>query len=185
MREGFTPELRLIDLANAVRADPGISRDGLARVLRAHGEPDAALTPERFGEADAASLRAAVTALTGTLFVETDTDRAAEEINTLLTRCAGPPRLSRHDGLPWHLHIDREADAPWADWFTASAALVLAQLLTTHARVTWGVCQATRCEVLYLGNGPGSPRRYCSARCSSRARVAAHRRRSALARPAP
>ncbi|MEV0609446.1 CGNR zinc finger domain-containing protein [Polymorphospora rubra] len=33
------------------------------------------------------------------------------------------------------------------------------------------------CRNLYLGTGPGSPRRYCSTTCASRTRVAEHRRR--------
>ncbi|MCD2468288.1 CGNR zinc finger domain-containing protein [Streptomyces sp. MBT42] len=87
------------------------------------------------------------------------------------------PRLSRHDGHAWHLHIDHGDDAGWGDWFLAAGALALAQILTEHGRVTWGACEASNCGNFYLGTGPGSPRRYCSPTCASRARVAAHRRR--------
>ncbi|MGW5942460.1 CGNR zinc finger domain-containing protein [Streptomyces celluloflavus] len=105
------------------------------------------------------------------------TDRAAHAINALLAECGARPHLSRHGGHAWHLHVDRGEDAGWADWFLASSAVALAQILTEYGRVTWGECAAPRCATLYLGTGPGSARRYCSAACASRERVAAHRRR--------
>ncbi|WP_283135732.1 CGNR zinc finger domain-containing protein [Rhizohabitans arisaemae] len=76
--------------------------------------------------------------------------------------------------------MDRGDDAGWADWFLASGALALARILTEYGRVTWGECASPTCSTLYLGIGPGSARRYCSAACASRARVADHRRRKAL-----
>ncbi|XVQ88316.1 CGNR zinc finger domain-containing protein [Microbispora siamensis] len=41
-----------------------------------------------------------------------------------------------------------------------------------------GECAAATCSTFYLGTGPGSARRYCSAACASWERVAAHRRRA-------
>jgi predicted RNA-binding Zn ribbon-like protein len=177
MREGFRPDQRLIELANAVREDPALSRAALARLLAGHGEFPADLTERAFPEKSAAALRAAVVRLTDTVLTEADTDRAALALNALLAEYAAPPRLSRHDGHPWHLHADRGDDAPWDEWLIASSALALARILSEHGRAAWGECDAPGCSRLYLGTGPGSPRRYCSARCSSRARVAAHRRR--------
>ncbi|AEW92391.1 MULTISPECIES: CGNR zinc finger domain-containing protein [Streptomycetaceae] len=173
---GFRPAQRLIELANAVRADPRLPRDAMARLLADHGEHPDDLTEHGFSAADADELRAAVTRLTAVL-TETDTDRAAHALNELLARCGARPRLSRHDGHPWHLHVDRGDDAGWADWFTAAGAHALAQLLSDNGRVAWGECAAPGCATLYLGTGPGTRRRYCSPACASRARVAAHRRR--------
>ncbi|MFB7369586.1 CGNR zinc finger domain-containing protein [Streptomyces sp. NPDC056222] len=167
----------MIDLANAVRATPDLSREALAELLAHHGENARDLTPTAFSVHDADELRAAVVRITGVL-TETDPDRAAEEINSLLAAHAGPPRLSRHDGHPWHLHVDRGDDTDWADWFLAAGALALAQILTEHGRITWGECASARCATLYPGTGPGSAQRYCSAACATRERVAAHRRRA-------
>ncbi|WP_234320339.1 CGNR zinc finger domain-containing protein [Streptomyces sp. SBT349] len=179
-RPGFRPAQRLIDLANAVRAEPLPRRAELAAVLARHGE-----RPEDLSEADAVELRAAIARLIPVL-AEPDTDRAATAVNALLAECGARPRLSRHDGHPWHLHVDRGDDAGWGEWFTASSALALAQILTEYGRAPWGECAAEGCATLYLGTGPGAPRRYCSATCASRARVAAHRRRRrAVARTAP
>jgi predicted RNA-binding Zn ribbon-like protein len=175
--QGFRPAERLIDLANAVRATPRLPREALTELLARHGESPQDLTEAAFSAHDAEELLAAVARMGGVL-TETDPDRAAESLNSLLAAHAGPPRLSRHDGHPWHLHVDRGEDASWADWFFASSALALAQLLADHGRITWGVCAAARCSTLYLGTGPGSAQRYCSAACASRERVAAHRRRA-------
>ncbi|MCX4694886.1 CGNR zinc finger domain-containing protein [Streptomyces sp. NBC_01408] len=173
---GFSAPQRLIDLAEAVRADPGLPRAGLAALLARHGERPGDLTEEAFGEADAAELRAAARRMAGVL-AEPDEDRAAEALNALFVQCATRPRLTRHDGHPWHLHVDRGDGAGWGDWFLATGALALAQLLTEHGRIAWGACAAEGCGRLFLATGPGSARRYCSSTCSSRSRVAAHRRR--------
>ncbi|TDC77465.1 CGNR zinc finger domain-containing protein [Streptomyces hainanensis] len=173
---GFRPAARLIDVVNAVRADPGISRAALAELLARHGEEPADLTEAAFSPDDAAGLRAAAERLAAVL-TETDADRAAPALNALLAECGARPRLVRHDTGPWHLHVDRGDDASWADWFTASSALALAQILTEYGRVPWGQCAAAGCARRYLGTGPGAARRFCSPACANRTRVAEHRRR--------
>ncbi|MGW3293611.1 CGNR zinc finger domain-containing protein [Streptomyces xiamenensis] len=191
VKQGFRPAQRAIDLADAVRATPDLSRDALAELLVRHGERPVDVAGEAFGEDDAAALRGAVQRLLDEVLTNPDpgadtgvdadsdarTDRAAQALNRLLADCGARPRLSRHDGQPWHLHVDRDDDAGWADWFLASSALALAQVLSEYGRAAWGTCASPRCGTLFLGTGPGSPRRYCSPACASRERVAAHRRR--------
>ncbi|MFD0265666.1 CGNR zinc finger domain-containing protein [Streptomyces sp. NPDC127106] len=173
---GFSAARRLVDVAEAVRTDPGLPRAGLTALLARHGENPADLTAEAFTEADATDLRAAARRMAD-LLAEPDEDRAAEALNALFARYATRPRLTRHDGHPWHLHVDRGDEAGWGEWFLASGALALAQLLTEHGRIAWGACAAASCGRLFLGGGPGSARRYCSGTCATRERVAAHRRR--------
>ncbi|OEJ30806.1 CGNR zinc finger domain-containing protein [Streptomyces subrutilus] len=175
-RGGFSAARRLIDLAEAVRAEPELPRTALAELLAGHGERPADLTEQAFPEAGAAELRAAARRMAGVLR-ETDEDRAADALNALLEECATRPRLTRHDGHPWHLHVDRGEEAGWGDWFLASGALALAQLLTEYGRIAWGACAAEGCGRFFLATGPGSVRRYCSTTCAGRSRVAAHRRR--------
>ncbi|QHC25081.1 CGNR zinc finger domain-containing protein [Streptomyces sp. GS7] len=175
-QHGFRPMDRLIDLANAVRSAPGLPRTALAELLARHGEGPDDLTDEAFSQHDADDLRGAAARIAH-LLAETDIDRAALAINALLAECGARPHLSRHGGHPWHLHVDRGDDASWAGWFLASSALALAQVLTEYGRIPWGECAASGCRTLYSGTGPGSARRYCSATCASRERVAAHRRR--------
>ncbi|MGW6915937.1 CGNR zinc finger domain-containing protein [Kitasatospora sp. NPDC054939] len=173
--KGFQAAQRLIDLANAVRAHPDLPRDVAVPLLAHHGEDPQDLTEAALSDADLRELRDAALTMAGILG-ESDADRAAVALNETLAAHAVAPRLSRHDGHPWHLHVDREG-AGWADWFLASSALALAQILTENGRPAWGECAAPDCRTLYLGTGPGSPRRYCSTTCASRARVAEHRRR--------
>ncbi|MET9688237.1 CGNR zinc finger domain-containing protein [Streptomyces sp. NPDC006514] len=175
-RGGFSAARRLIDLAEAVRATPELPRAALAELLAGHGERPADLTQEAFPEASAAELRAAARRM-GEVLGEGDEDRAAEVLNALFAEYGTRPRLTRHDGHPWHLHVDRGDEAGWGDWFLASGALVLAQLLTEYGRIAWGACAASGCGRFFLATGPGSARRYCSGSCATRARVAAHRRR--------
>ncbi|MEU9121658.1 CGNR zinc finger domain-containing protein [Streptomyces sp. NPDC048506] len=178
--QGFRAAERLVDLANAVRADPALSRDALAALLAHHGERPEDLTEPAFSQDDADDLRGAAARL-ATILAEPDPDRAAHAINALLAAYGARPRLSRHDGHAWHLHIDRGDEASWAEWLLASSALALAQILSEYGRVPWGECAAARCRTLYLGTGPGSARRYCSTACASRERVAVHRRRKRAA----
>ncbi|WP_131742943.1 CGNR zinc finger domain-containing protein [Actinomadura roseirufa] len=182
-KAGFRPGERLVELANAVRADPELPRRALAGMLVRHGESPADVAPEAFTEGDAAALRAAAVRLAGVL-AETDPDRAALAVNALLAECGARPRLSRHDGHAWHLHVDRGDDASWAEWFTASSALVLAQVFSEAGRPAWGECAASGCGRLFLGTGTGAVRRFCSGACASRERVAAHRRRKTARRDA-
>ncbi|GAA2261366.1 CGNR zinc finger domain-containing protein [Kitasatospora cystarginea] len=184
-QQGFQASQRLIDIANAVRSDPDLPRSAVADLLALHGEHPDDLTEAALSEQDAQALRSAAIRMFGPL-AETDTDRAALALNALLAEHAAAPRLSRHDGHPWHLHVDHGDDAGWADWFLAASALALAQILSEHGRITWGACAAPNCRNFYLGIGSGSPRRYCSTTCASRARVAEHRRRKqAERRPSP
>ncbi|HKS49734.1 MAG TPA: CGNR zinc finger domain-containing protein [Amycolatopsis sp.] len=43
--------------------------------------------------------------------------------------------------------------------------------------VPGGIGAVRSCQAVYLGAGNGGPRKYCSARCATRKRVAAHRAR--------
>lgn len=175
-RQGFHPAQRAVDLAEAVRRDPEVSRDELAAILREHGETDADVGADVFDAAAAAELVAAIRRLTAVLRAA-DVDTAAEGLNALLAECAARPRLTRHGGHPWHLHVDRADDAGWGEWFLTSSALGLAQLLSERGRLAWGECAAAGCGALFLDAGPGSPRRFCSPTCATRTRVAAHRDR--------
>jgi hypothetical protein len=145
----------------------------VAAVLRDFGEPE----PIFITEADLAGLRRVAAAL-GEVFAAPDVGTAARLLNALLAASAGPPRLSCHDGTAWHVHVDRDDDAPWADWFAAASAAGLATLLASRQAVPGGRCAAPGCAAPFAAVGGGSPRRYCSARCASRVRVTAYRARS-------
>lgn len=145
--------------------------DAVADVLRAHGEPG----PLELSDGDVAEMRAAAVRLYD-VFAAADADLAAARLNRLLLEGTGPLRLTSHDGrTAWHPHLDSGDDAPWGEWFLASSCLALTVLLWDRQRAPGGVCASPGCRNVYLAQG-GPARRYCSRRCATRERVAAHRR---------
>jgi predicted RNA-binding Zn ribbon-like protein len=142
----------------------------VAEVLRAHGEPE----PVEISAADVDALRAAALELR-TVFTAEDAGAAATQLNRLLA-AAHPPRLTTHHGTSgWHLHVDGSDDAPWGEWFLTSSTLALAALLAERQAPPGGICASPSCARPFVNVGRGPARRYCSAACGTRERVAAHR----------
>lgn len=145
----------------------------VSRVLLAHGEPDVQLSPS-----DVAALHAAAVELRA-VFAAPDIASAASVLNALFAAYAGPPRLTDHEeGYGWHLHVDSADDGPWGAWLVTSSALGLASLLALRQDVPGGLCASPSCGKPFAHTGGGSPRKFCSSRCATRERVAAHRART-------
>ncbi|WP_307524564.1 CGNR zinc finger domain-containing protein [Streptomyces umbrinus] len=144
----------------------------VAEVLREYGESE----PVELAPDDVVRMRAAALLLRE-VFAAEDVDAAAAALNRLLAEQTGPLRLTSHGGsAPWHPHLDSHDDAPWNEWFLTSSCLALTVLLWDHQRPPGGLCASPACRNVYLTSGPGPARRYCSRRCATRERVAAHRR---------
>ena len=153
-----------------VPGSPG-ERDAVIVVLEAHGEP----SPVELSPADLEGLRRAALELRE-LFTAGEVAAAADRINGLLAGRAHPPRLTTHGGASgWHLHVDSSDDAPWGEWLLTSSALALAVLLAERQAPPAGICASPTCGRPFVNVGRGSARRYCSAACGTRERVAAHR----------
>ncbi|MCF6470193.1 CGNR zinc finger domain-containing protein [Nonomuraea sp. MG754425] len=90
-------------------------------------------------------------------------------LNALLVRYPVRPQLSDHEGRPWHLHL---AEDP-----AATAVMGLAAVVAELGVDRLGRCQDPRCALAFLDTSSNRSRRYCSARCASRANVAAFRAR--------
>ncbi|KAA9159994.1 CGNR zinc finger domain-containing protein [Amycolatopsis acidicola] len=165
------PVRRAADLVNVLV--PGPATAGQVReVLRAHGEPE----PIELAVDDLADLRAAAEVLRA-IFAAGTVDEAAAALNAALAEHARPPRLTTHDGtFAWHLHVDSSDDAPWGEWLVTSSCLALAFRLAEKQRPPGGICA---CGKSFVDTGRGERKQYCSARCATRARVAAHRARRA------
>ncbi|MFG3094070.1 CGNR zinc finger domain-containing protein [Streptomyces sp. NPDC048202] len=162
---------RTAALINALVSDHPDPAD-VAAVLRAYGETD----PIDLSPHDVTAMRTAAARLRK-VFAAEDTDAAASALNRLLREHTGPLRLSSHDGTtPWHPHLDRSDDAPWDEWFLASSCMALTVLVWDRQRPPGGTCASLGCDNVYVTQGSGPPRRYCSRRCATRERVAAHRR---------
>ena len=158
-----------------------------ALVVESHDDATArALTHDllqEFGESlpdldarDIADLRQAAQEVYA-VFAAPDMTSAVAHINTLLARYATAPRLTAHDQSPWHLHVDPSDNAPWRTWFVASSAMALAILVSEKQRPPGGLCASRACGRPFVDLGQGGGRRYCSARCATRERVASHRRK--------
>ncbi|MFF5426260.1 MULTISPECIES: CGNR zinc finger domain-containing protein [unclassified Streptomyces] len=168
---------RTADLINALAGDGDPAPEEIAALLRAHGETG----PLDLTAGDVAGMRDAAARLRE-VFAAEDTDTAARVLNRLLRDHTGPLRLSSHGGdTPWHPHLDSDDDAPWDEWFLASSCMALTVLVWDRRRPPGGVCASSRCPNVFLAQGSGPERRYCSRRCATRERVAAHRRARAEA----
>ncbi|MEU8764748.1 CGNR zinc finger domain-containing protein [Streptomyces sp. NPDC048659] len=174
----LTAAQRTAALLNAL-AGPRPDPAEVAGVLLAHGETG----PLGLTARDVDGLRAAA-GLLRPVFAAGDTDEAAELLNGLLREHTGPLRLTSHGGgSPWHPHLDPDDDSPWDTWFLASSCMALAVLVWDRQRPPGGICASVSCEHVFLAQGSGPERRYCSRRCATRERVAAHRRARSGAGP--
>ncbi|MFF2962651.1 CGNR zinc finger domain-containing protein [Streptomyces sp. NPDC057963] len=159
----------LTDLVNTVRDGGPANAADLRAVVERHGGPPIALT-----DTTARELRDAAVSLIRILDLD-DEDRAADAINTLLDRYPARPRLARLPGRPWSLHAQAPHDAEPAHWLLSTAALALALWLGERGYCAWGRCAAPGCHRYFIDTGRRSPQRYCTPRCGTRVRVAAHR----------
>jgi predicted RNA-binding Zn ribbon-like protein len=160
------------------RLAPGSAaeRAAVTEVLRTYGEA----LPAGISAAELYSLRQAAAELRQ-VFTAGNVAVAADRINGLLSGRACPPRLTAHGGASgWHVHVDGSDDAPWDEWFLTSSCLALAVLLAERQAPPAGICASPSCGRPFVNVGRGSARRYCSATCGTRERVAAYR----AARPA-
>jgi predicted RNA-binding Zn ribbon-like protein len=105
-----------------------------------------------------------------------DLARAAKRTNVLLRRTGARPQLDTHGPGVWNLHFHGPDDSFGIGW-SAGIAAGLAMALGTSDAGRLGVCEADRCDRVYLDTSRNGGRRFCSARCQSRTKAAAHRAR--------
>ncbi|MER8156710.1 CGNR zinc finger domain-containing protein [Streptomyces sp. NPDC094472] len=166
---------RTAALVNALTEEPSPDPRAIAGILLDHGEPG----PVELTAGDVAGMRTAALRLRE-VFAAEHVDAAAGVLNRLLREGTGPLRLSSHDGRsPWHPHLDSDDEAPWGEWFLASSCMALTVLIWDGQRPPGGLCSSPSCGDVFLTVGSGPERRYCSRRCATRERVAAHRRAKA------
>jgi len=146
----------------------------LNEILKAYGE-DSKVTDTDLQELESTAR------MLYAVFAEQDVAVVARLLNEVLAKYARAPRLSEHGDTAWHLHVDSDDHAPWAEWFAASSALALAVLLAEKQRSPGGLCASSTCGRPFIDLGKGGGRSYCSPRCATRERVAAHRKASKIA----
>jgi hypothetical protein len=104
-------------------------------------------------------------------------DRVAALVNELLDGYRSAPRLSGHDGEPWHLHFASLAGGPAGDW-GAGCAMGLAVVVDSGNTGRLGVCRAEGCDRVYVDVSRNASRRFCSEACLNRTKVANFRARA-------
>ena len=108
-----------------------------------------------------------------------DVDRAAHQLNDLLTATGARPALDRHDGEPWHIHFhSADESSPAAGW-AAGCATGLAIVLGGELHDRLGVCTAPHCDRVYVDVSRNGSKRFCSTACQNRVKAAAFRERRA------
>lgn len=162
----------LTDLVNAVHERADVSAADIEELVERHGGPALGLT-----DTTAQEVREAAGSLAAILDT-TDEDQAADAINALLDRYPAQPRLVRLPERRWSLHTRPAGNARPAHWLLSTAALALALWLGERGYCAWGRCAAPGCHRYFIDTGRRSPQRYCSTRCGTRVRVAAHRGRN-------
>ena len=102
---------------------------------------------------------------------------AAEVLNGLLEQAQALPRLTSHDGDPWHLHYTTDGTA-LGRRLAAETAMALAVVITDEGFDRLRTCCSDDCNDAFVDVSKNRSRRYCSPQvCGNRASVAAYRAR--------
>lgn len=104
-----------------------------------------------------------------------DLDHAAGLVNELLRESPATPHLMKEGGT-WRLH-HHPADAPVLPMWRAICADSIARLIGAQAGHRLGICNASRCDRVFVDTTKNATRRYCSTACQNRAKIAAFRSR--------
>lgn len=102
-----------------------------------------------------------------------------EEVNAILAEAQALPRLVRHDGWDWHLHLTT-FDAPLVDRMGTEAAMAIAELIRAEELGRLERCDAEGCDAALVDLSRNRSRRFCdTGNCANRTHVAAYRARKA------
>lgn len=108
-----------------------------------------------------------------------DAEQIAAIVNDLLADAQALPRLVRHDGWDWHLHLT-DPQAPLVDRMGTEAAMAVADLVRAQDLERLKRCAAEDCDAVLVDLSRNRSRRYCDVgNCGNRMHVAAYRARQA------
>lgn len=148
--------------------------EATARALGGNGRRTPRMTPQEaaaLGE-HAAELRVAFHAAHAG-----DLARAAATVNGLLARTGARPQLDPEPGGGWQVHFHGSDDSLAVGW-AAGCATGLALALGSDLAGRLGVCDADRCDSVFVDTSKNGSRRFCSTACQNRVKAAAFRARS-------
>lgn len=102
---------------------------------------------------------------------------AADLVNALVADSPVTPRLTDHDGYPWHIHYFAPG-ASLAEHLAVDGGMALAHVVSLGERERLRTCEAAGCDQVLVDLSRNRSRRYCDARtCGNRTHVAAYRQR--------
>jgi predicted RNA-binding Zn ribbon-like protein len=111
------------------------------------------------------------------VFLADSQERAAELVNAIVAEARTTPRLTNHDGWPWHVHYFAPG-ANLSEHIAADCGMALAFVLSAGERERLRVCEAPNCQRVLVDLSRNRSRRYCDSRtCGNRLHVAAYRER--------
>jgi predicted RNA-binding Zn ribbon-like protein len=106
-----------------------------------------------------------------------DRDHAVTLVNDLLGKARAVPRLVRHEGFDWHLHVV-DPGAPLDQRIAAETAMAMIDVIRTDEMSRLGVCAQDDCGGIVLDLSRNRSKIFCGTTCSNRAAVAAYRARN-------
>ncbi|XVU27922.1 CGNR zinc finger domain-containing protein [Actinoplanes sp. CA-054009] len=105
-----------------------------------------------------------------------DVGTAARQVNELLAKSGARPQLDLgHDG--WQVHFHGSDDGLTSGWI-AGCATGLALAIGSSLAGRLGLCDAERCDRVFVDISKNNGRRFCSTACQNRTKTAAYRARS-------
>lgn len=152
-------------------------RSRIAEVLVAGGY-DVSPRAVRPGDAELIAEATAAARRVIQAVADDDRDAAADVANDLLRSTEARPQLDRFTHGVWGLHFHGPDDSLGRGW-SAGLAIGLAMALGSAEAGRLGVCDAPVCDRVYVDTSRNGGRRFCSTRCQSRTKAAAHRARRA------
>ena len=103
-----------------------------------------------------------------------DLDEAAHRLNELLKRSGARPQLDLARDGGWQVHFHGSDDGLAAGW-SAGCATGLALAIGSNLAGRLGVCDADRCDRVFVDASKNNGRRFCSAACQNRTKNTAYR----------
>lgn len=171
--------LNLVDVAarlvNALVPEPDDPMKAAAVALGGNGRRVPPVTAE---QARVLGSHAATMRLVFEAAAEQDVAAASAHVNDLLRRTGARPQLDPVPGGDgWHVHFHGTTDDLDTGW-AAGCASGLALAIGSDLAGRLGICDADRCERVYVDTSKNRGRRFCSTACQNRTKAAAFRARA-------
>ena len=161
----------VVDLVNhyAVRARAAAGDEG--KGYRPLGE---VLSPvaEQVGECSTGELHELADEAYQVFVAAAEGREVAPVVNTLLAAARPTPALGRYGGVVWEVPEGRSP-------LRGALGVVLLDWVHAHGAERLGVCGGNRCADAFVDASPAGRKKFCSASCLNRHKVAEHRRRAA------